>query len=353
MKKILVIEDNLEVRENLCEILELSGYNVASAENGKLGVIKANAFLPDIIICDVMMPELDGFGVLKIITKTPKLNHIPLIFLTAKAEKSDFRKGMGLGAEDYITKPFDDVELLEAIEMRLAKAERIQNSFEEPSEKGLQSFFSEAKAQKELEKLSEGKELRSFNKKDIIYEQGKTARWLYFIVEGQIKEYQINEYGKELTTNLINPGEFFGYFPLIKNSKYNNNTSCTEATILRLIPKDDFSMLLFNNRDFAAKFIKMIANKAEDIEIKLLDIAYGSVRKKVANALYSFATNISNKENDKIELNVSRDDLAHMAGTAKETLIRTLSDFKQEGLVTIDGKKIIISDLDELKNFIG
>jgi len=353
MKRILVIEDNLEVRENLCEILELSGYEVSSAENGKLGVTKAHEVMPHLIICDVMMPELDGFGVLKIINKTPALNHIPLIFLTAKAEKSDFRKGMGLGAEDYITKPFDDVELLEAIEMRLVKAERIQNTFEEQSDEGLQSFFSEAKAQKELEKLSEDKEVRSFNKKDIIYEEGKTARWLYFVVEGQIKEYKINEYGKELTTNLINPGEFFGYFPLINETKYNNNTACTTNTVLRLIPKEDFFILLFNNRDFAAKFIKMIANKAEDIEMKLLDIAYSSVRKKVANALCAFATKTTTNVNNQIELNVSRDDLAHMAGTAKETLIRTLSDFKQEGLISMDGKSILISDVEDLENLIA
>ncbi len=354
MKKILVIEDNLEVRENLCEILELSGYEVSSAENGKLGLKKADEVLPDLILCDVMMPELDGFGVLKILNKTAKLNHIPFIFLTAKAEKSDFRKGMGLGAQDYISKPFDDVELLEAIEMRLKKAERINSSFEESSDQNLQRFFSDARAQKELEKLSLDKEIRQFSQKDIIYEEGQTARWLYYVVEGQVKEYQINEYGKELTTQLINQGEFFGYFPLIKETAYGNNTACTNDTTLRLIPKDDFFLLLYNNRDFAAKFIKMIANRAEEIELKLIDVAYSSVRKKVANALCTFATSNNSDENkDHYEINVSRDDLATMAGTAKETLIRTLSDFKSEGLIKIEGKSLVIQNLNQLQNLIG
>ena len=116
MSKILVIEDNFEVRENLCEILELTGYEVYSAPNGKIGVQMAISKEPDLIICDVMMPELDGFGVLKILNRNTHTNDIPFIFLTAKAEKSDFRKGMGLGADDYITKPFDDTELLEAVE---------------------------------------------------------------------------------------------------------------------------------------------------------------------------------------------------------------------------------------------
>lgn len=351
MKKILVIEDNLEVRENLCEILELDSYEVISAENGKIGVEKALSESPDLILCDVMMPQLDGFGVIKILNKNPKVNHIPLIFLTAKAEKDDLRKGMGLGAEDYITKPFDDVELLEAIEIRLAKAARIQKSFDQ-SESGLQQFFSEAKANKELEKLTEDTELRSYKTKDKIYEENQQARWLYFIISGQVKEVQTNDYGKELITKIYNPGEFFGYYQLLNETPYTNSTSCTQDTNLRLIPKEDFSILLFNNRDFAAQFIKMLANRGEDTEKQLIDLAYSSVRKKVANALVTFATD-NKGVNTGVKISVSRDDLASKAGTAKETLIRTLSDFKQEGLIDTNGKSIIIQDLSELKNLIG
>ena len=130
MQKILVIEDNQDVRENLAEILTLSNFDVITAENGKVGVQKALQESPDLIICDVMMPELDGFGVLHILSKKPKTADIPFIFLTAKAEKTDFRKGMNLGADDYITKPFDDMELLDAIEVRLKKTQRIKKIFD-------------------------------------------------------------------------------------------------------------------------------------------------------------------------------------------------------------------------------
>lgn len=353
MKKILVIEDTLEVRENLCEILELSGYEVHSAKNGKLGVEQAIAVIPDLILCDVMMPVLDGFGVLKILNKNPKINHIPLIFLTAKAEKSDMRKGMGLGAEDYITKPFDDVELLEAIEMRLKKAERINKSFDQ-TESGLQLFFSEAKANKAFEDISLDKEIRKYSKKDLIYEEGQNARWLYFIINGQVKIYQTNEYGKELTIQLHKAGEFFGYFPLINDQSYTNNAGCTTDVTLQLIPKEDFAKLLFNNRDFSAQFIKMLANKGEETESKLIELAYSSVRKKVANAIVAFAKSTKGvNDQDSISISVSRDDLAAMAGTAKETLIRTLSDFKSEGLIEIDGKTMKIHDLAELDQLIG
>ena len=112
-KTILIIEDNTDVRENLEEILQLSGFKVHTAENGKIGVTKAQEVIPDLIICDIMMPELDGYGVLRIVGSQPKTADIPFIFLTAKTEREDFRKGMGLGADDYITKPFDDVELIE------------------------------------------------------------------------------------------------------------------------------------------------------------------------------------------------------------------------------------------------
>src|SRR5678810_349488 len=126
MKKILVIEDNNEVRENIAEILELSNYKVLTAENGKIGVELALSESPDLIICDIMMPVLDGYGVLHLLNKHVETYGIPFIFLTAKAEKPDLRKGMEMGADDYLTKPFDSIELLNAIEIRLRKSESIK-----------------------------------------------------------------------------------------------------------------------------------------------------------------------------------------------------------------------------------
>ncbi len=117
--KILLIEDNAEMRENLTEILELAEYEVKSAEDGLIGIQYARQFRPDIILCDIMMPNLDGFGVLKIIQQDESLKHLPFIFLTAKSEKEDFRKGMNLGAEDYLVKPFEDSDLLQIVENKL------------------------------------------------------------------------------------------------------------------------------------------------------------------------------------------------------------------------------------------
>ncbi|HEX7413502.1 MAG TPA: response regulator, partial [Bacteroidia bacterium] len=110
MKTIILIEDNKDVRENTTEILELANYKVIQAENGKQGVELTKLHKPDLIICDIMMPVLDGYGVIHLLTKNPETASIPFIFLTAKSERMDFRKGMEMGADDYISKPFDDIE---------------------------------------------------------------------------------------------------------------------------------------------------------------------------------------------------------------------------------------------------
>ncbi len=342
--KILVIEDNKDVRENIEELLLLSSYEVNVAENGKEGVAKALEDKPDLILCDIMMPEMDGFGVLKILSNNPETMDIPFIFLTAKVDKEDFRKGMGLGADDYITKPYDDVQLLETIEMRLKKSARIKNAFDKSSQ-GFQRFIDEAKAQKEFEKLSENREMRKYKKRDLVYEIGQYPKWLYFIASGSIKTYQINDFGKEYTTNIYSKGDFFGYIPLLKNEPYHDNAAVIDDCELSLIPIDDFTLLLFNNREFASQFIKMLANQSKEMENQLIELAYSSVRKRVANALLKFS---ESKETH--VMSILRDDIASLAGTAKETTIRTLSDFKSEGLISIDENKIQLKNLEKLRN---
>ncbi len=137
MNKILVIEDEAQMRRNLTTILRLEKFEPLAAENGKAGVELARQTKPDLILCDVMMPELDGYGVLKELHNDPATMHIPFIFLTAKGEKSDLRSGMNLGADDYLIKPVDKADLLRAIRARLARAEQLarrdfQPNFDSP-----------------------------------------------------------------------------------------------------------------------------------------------------------------------------------------------------------------------------
>jgi DNA-binding NarL/FixJ family response regulator len=125
MKKILVIEDEPEMRRNIATILRLEGFAPVAAENGRKGVETANKEKPDLILCDVMMPELDGYGVIKALHNEPATMNIPFIFLTAKGERTDIRGGMNLGADDYLTKPVDKADLLRAIRTRLSRADQL------------------------------------------------------------------------------------------------------------------------------------------------------------------------------------------------------------------------------------
>ncbi|MBF2068704.1 EAL domain-containing response regulator [Fischerella thermalis] len=129
MTKILVIEDENSVRENLVELLEAEDFEAIDAANGKLGINLALTEVPDLILCDLMMPELDGYGVLTTLRQEPLTATIPFIFLTAKATKTDFRQGMELGADDYLTKPFTRAELLSAIDGRLKKQATLKQYF--------------------------------------------------------------------------------------------------------------------------------------------------------------------------------------------------------------------------------
>lgn len=128
-KKILVIEDEQDIRRDITKILSMNGYEVYQAENGTEGIKMAYSHLPDLIISDIMMPEIDGYGVLRELQKSPQTSTIPFIFLSAKSARNDIREGMNLGADDFITKPFDFDEILEAVKKRLEKVEKTEKKY--------------------------------------------------------------------------------------------------------------------------------------------------------------------------------------------------------------------------------
>lgn len=342
MKKILIIEDDASIRENVAEILNLSGYEAITAENGKTGVEKSLKEQPHLILCDVKMPVLDGYGTLNILSKDPRTASIPFIYLTAKSEKEDFRKGMSLGADDFITKPFDDVALLSTIEARLRKHAQLTKASDAQTG-SLEHFISEARATEALSHLPENREIRHLRKKDILFREGEQARWLYYIEKGKIKIYTTTEEGREFITKIAGVGEFAGYLALLQETPHTESAAVLEDASIKLIPKSDFLSLVFGNRDVAARFIKMLASHVTEQEKQLLHLAYHSVRKRVADALL----NLSGENGDSIRM--FREDLASIVGTAKETLVRTLSDFKSEGLIEINEGFITMLKPDKLR----
>jgi CRP-like cAMP-binding protein/CheY-like chemotaxis protein len=347
MKTILLVEDNNEIRENAAEILELSKYKVITAANGKIGVELAIKEKPDLIICDIMMPELDGYGVLYLLGKNASTANIPFIFLTAKTERSDVRKGMNMGADDYLTKPFEEMELLTAIESRLKKHDVFSKEFNRNIE-GLNDFFAKVKGIDELKQLSSNQKLRSLKKKDMIYMEGDDISGIVFIAKGKVKTFKTNEDGKELLTALHSEGDFIGYIDLFENQEYRESAEALEDSEVCMIPKEDFYSLIFSNRIVAAKFIRMLSNNLAETENRLLKLAYNSVRKRVADALVTYHNRAVKSEQSPVNFSVTREDLASMVGTATESVIRTLSDFKDEKLIEIVGKQIMIINLDKL-----
>ena len=344
MKTILLIEDNFEVRENIAEILELANYKVITAENGKVGVEKALQERPDLIICDIMMPVLDGYGVLHLINKNEQLKHVPFIFLTAKAERTDFRKGMEMGADDYITKPFTDIEILNSIERRLRKVEMLKKEYA-PDIMGIQEFMKDSGREDALKSLSEGRNINNYKKKQLIFSEGNHPLRLYFVQKGKVKTFKSNDDGKELTVGLYSEGDFFGYISLLENSIYKETAEAMEDSEVAIIPREDFESLINENPDVAKRFIRMLASNLSEKEEQLLGLAYNSLRKRVADALLTLQKKYQKPGSEQFSIHISREDLANIAGTATESLIRTLSDFRSEKLIDIrDGNIIILHE---------
>ncbi len=348
-KKVLIIEDNIDIRENVVEILELAGYEARGAKNGKAGVELALNYLPDIILCDIMMPELDGYGVLYMLNKNPDTAAIPFIFLTAKAERVDLRKGMEMGADDYLTKPFDDMDLLNAIETRLKKKE-FQKNFYSKSLDRLNTLIVKNQGLNELKKIIQERKSRQFKKNQVIYYDGDRGTGLYLVISGKIKTIRLAEDGRELMTGIVGSDEYLGVNALLSGEPYTDTATALEDSVVCLIPKDQLEQLLNLYPEVAREFIKLLANNIREKEDQLMQLAYHSVRKRMAEAMIR----LFRQQPDATEgFKITREDLAAMAGMATETVSRTLSDFKEEGLIEKKGSLITLLEpekLEKLKN---
>ncbi|TGV04337.1 response regulator [Flavivirga rizhaonensis] len=348
MTTVLLIEDDAVLRENIAELLELSGYKVLTASNGKTGVSKAKKQHPDIIICDIMMPELDGYSALKTLSKNKLTKYIPFIFLSAKTERSDVRKGMNLGADDYITKPFTEDDLISAIESRLAKVSILQElnrnqnvEIIEPNDElknlnDLKNFFDDY-----------GEEF-SFKNEEVIYREEDHSNYIYLISQGAVKCYRIDEQGKELVTALYKEDDLFGYTSFTQNIPHQETATAIDNTKLVGVSIIDFNDILNKNHKVVMELIELLTDDLSDVKKQLLQMAYGTVTQKTASTILKFAEKMNRRPEDPIK--ISRNDLASVAGIATETLIRTLTEFKKQGIIKADGRNIKVIDIEKLKS---
>jgi CRP/FNR family cyclic AMP-dependent transcriptional regulator len=351
MKKILFIDDNNELRMNTAEILELANYKVFTAENGKAGVETALKENPDLVICDIMMPVLDGYGVLHALQKNSSTMNTPFIFLTAKTEKSDLRRGMEAGADDYIMKPFTGTELLNAVEGRLKKNELLRQHFSREDADALAS--TKLNAANLLKELTEGRYANKYKKKQVIYSEGNRPSRLFYIQKGKVKTFKTNDDGKELVVELFNQGDFLGYAALLEGTSYKETAEAMEETEAAVIPKEDFDELIHHNYEVAQTFIKLLARNVREKEEHLVGLAYNSLRRKVASALLQLDEKYNAEGNQDFVITISRESLATIAGTATESLIRTLTDFKNEHLVDLSHGSIVLRNKYKLQTIVN
>lgn len=352
MKKIILIEDNMNVRETTKEILELADYKVITAENGKKGVELVKSEKPDLIICDIAMPDLDGYGVLRILNRNPLTSGIPFVFLTAKTEKSDIRKGMNQGADDYITKPFKENELLEAVEMRLNKTEKYKQEVKSEIQ-GTYDLATESKNIEGLKNLIKNRKIQSYKRKESIFREDDFANYLFYIQEGLVKTIKTDTYGKDFLSDIFKEGEFFGFIGLMDGKEYRKTAIAMENSKIAIIPRDEFLNLLAGDSEVNTYFIKRLMAQLRDKEDRLLQMAYAPVKERVADTLIHFRQKEGDLHGAHYKLKISREDLASMVGTSKESLIRTLSEMKKEGLVDTDGQDIDILDEKGLNSLVS
>lgn len=339
MQKILVIENDGIMRENIAELLSLSGYNAQTAPDGKSGIEKARLWLPDLIVCDIVMPPPDGYGVLFALSKSPETNTIPFIFLTGKAQQNDRRKGMELGADDYLTKPFEDSQLLTAIETRLKKQQALKQKLRQNSDNRQQADSHHDW----LAKLSQNAREKRYQARQTLFSKDETPVFLFFLKQGKLKTYYLNPDGKEFITNIYEKDSFVGYKPILEKRNYNQfaETLC-ESQILQ-IPREDFLELIQADSETAHGFAKLISENLSEKEEDLLHLAYSSARKRAIRKLLE----LSGRQNKTIA--ITRSDLARSVGTTTETLVRIVSELSSEEILELSNSEIQIKNYEKLR----
>jgi DNA-binding response OmpR family regulator len=350
IKKILLIEDDAGLRENTAEILGLSNYAVLQAENGAIGIELALRELPDLIICDIQMPVMDGYAVIHALQQNPALASIPLIFLTARAEPAEIRRGMSAGADDYLTKPFEGIELLQAIDSCFRRRDNRKRPFPVTAKPlGVE----EGEDEKYLPAALAAREVHFYKKKHILYREGQRAAFVYYIVSGRLKVYKTDIDGKEFITHLSVPGDFVGYSAALEEGPYQESVQVLDDAGLVNVPRQEFVSWLSNDHEMAARFLRLLSKDVTEKEASLLHFAYHSLRKRVAIGLLQLIEKSGVKEKEKSGIAISRENLSHLIASATESLTRTLGDFKRERLIDIRNGRIYILNEEKLKKLVN
>lgn len=198
---ILLIEDVGDIREKIKELLMLAGYNVIIAANGKDGLDAIHKNLPDLVLCDIQIPGLDGYGVMSAIKNIPHMIGVPFVFMTSKSDPKELRKGMNMGADDFLVKPFTNEELLNVVSNHLKKSGLMMEKLKKESKK-IESLKNDKTTYMHIFDASPYKAYRKIKAKQLIYLEGDEVNFIYCLVKGKIKTFKTNGDGKDIITGL-------------------------------------------------------------------------------------------------------------------------------------------------------
>lgn len=348
-ESILIIDNDKKIRDKIGGLLESAGYTVYAACNGIDGLAHARKSNPDLILCDVALPGLDGYGVLRALGNLPETAGIPFVFLTAKSDPVDFRKGMDLGADDYLAKPFRRTDLLLVIETRLQKRRQVKSG--DCGKLGY--LINISKMPPDISVVSSLYKIKKIKEKKILFMESDPVHFMYFIVSGKIKTFKATDSGKEFLTEIYKTGDFFGYTALMNGGEYRESASAMEDSELALIPGNDFFRLLHSSQEAALKFIRLISDNLEEAEEKMVKLAYNSARKRVAEALVFLCRKYNPEGSESVPFPANRENISGIAGVAPESVSRNLSNFREEGWIEVDFGTVRITDfkrMDSLEN---
>lgn len=267
--------------------------------------------------------------------------------------------GANLGADDFITKPFEGSDLLNAVENSIKKkslnnqvsAREIRN-YAPPIDGHSYAAEPLQGGQDPLRALISNCETIRYSKKHVIYKESSMPRFLYYIKSGKVKTYKSHPDGKDLVVGLFGEGDYMGYAVLLEGTRHIETAEVIEDCEVVMIPRKKIEDLMTSNSQVTRKFMQLLIENLLEKERQALGLAYNTLRKKVAEALMSFEKKFHTSRDEKFSINIGRDELATIAGTATESLIRTLTEFKQENLIEIDHGIITIVNQSRLQHLV-
>lgn len=352
MKAILLITTNEELRKKVAGIFDYSGYSVTTVPDGAAAIESAIGVQPEVILCDLDLPEPGSYTLLHAVAQHASISRIPVILLGSFPTKEDVRKAMDAGADDCLPLPFEGIELLRAVEAALdRKTRRSLHSAKKHADDVLPTGDKEDRQR--LTVLFGDRDMQTFRRKQSLYSEGQRATQVWFIASGKVKTFRINEDGKELITNLYGQGDLVGYTEALQGDCYRDSARAVEDTGLIAIPRSEFLRIITTSTELSRLLLQMLARNSTRRDEGLVDLAYNSLRKRVANGLLRLSETFNEGVQGNRTINLSRENLAAIIGAAPESLTRTLSDFKKEKLISMQEGVITLLNEEKLRNLVN